>query len=147
MKLFDWLFGKKKKTEIKVSQDVNVSGNRNQVVQTTNVVNQRGAKATGDIVGGNKYAIRQESVIYPAVDPVWDLMNPTSHLSPLNQSDYKPRTHSHSHNHHSCDSRSSHSHSHDSGSSYHSHDSLSASPYDPGPSYDSSSSSSYSSSD
>lgn len=148
--MFGWLFGKKKVESLaKVVQKAEVSGSRNRVVQTTNVVNQRGAQAKGDIVGRNKYSTYSSDTVmmYPAVDPVWDLTNPTNPLSPLNpmnqpDSESKSHSHSHSHSHDSGSSHShSHSHSHDSGSSYHSHDSSSSSSYDSGSSssYDSSS--------
>lgn len=136
--MFGWLFGKKKKTETKVTQKVEVTGSRNRVVQTTTIVNQRGAKAKGDIVGGNKYSTYQSQTYIP-YDPFTDPFSPLNPLSPMNttnRSDPEP-----------CATPSS---SHDSGSSYRSHDSCSSSSYDSGSSYDSSSSydsgSSYSSS-
>lgn len=142
--MFGWLFGKKKVESLaKVVQKAEVSGSRNRVVQTTNVANQRGSRAKGDIVGGNKYSAPP----VPGYDPILDPLNPISPLSPLNpmnQPDSEPKSysHSHSHSHDSSSSHShSHSHSHDSGSSYHSHDSSSSSSYDSGSSssYDSSS--------
>jgi hypothetical protein len=126
--MFGWLFGKKK-TEVKVAQDVNFSSNRNRVTQTTNVVNQRGAKASGDIVGGNKYSTYRQKTYTSPNDPISDLFNPINPLSPLNpiyQSDPTPEPRSHSH---SYDSGSSRSHSYDSSSSS-SYDSGSSSSYD-----------------
>jgi hypothetical protein len=76
-------------------------------------VDQRGARASGDIVGGNKYSTRRESS--PAYDPLTDplsVMNPLSPVNTLMLSDDEPTKHSH-------DSGSSwSSSSHDSGSSY-----------------------------
>jgi uncharacterized membrane protein YgcG len=150
--MFEWLFGRKNpKSLTKVFQETEVKGNGNRVVQTTNIVNQRGAKAKGDIVGGNMYRS------YTRVnDTSMDILNPLNPLSPLNPMNQPPVDHpKHSHSHsHSDDSGSSssshsHSHSHDSGSSSsHSHSSSSSSSYDSGSSssYDSGSSSSYDSS-
>lgn len=139
--MFGWLFGKKKVESLtKVVQKTEVSGSRNRVVQTTNIVNQRGAKAKGDIVGGNKYSTYRQEVRTATYDPMMDLLNPINPLSPLNpmnQPDPEPRSHSHSHD---SGYSHSHSHSHDSSSSWHSHDSSSSS-YDSGSSsYDSGSS-------
>lgn len=119
--MFGWLFGKKKVESLtKVVQKVEVSGSRNRVVQTTNVANQRGARAKSDIVSRNKYSTYSSDpvVMYPAVDPVWDLTNPTNPLSPLNaiNSTYdEPSTPKSSL--HDSSSSSSYSSS-DSGSSY-----------------------------
>ncbi len=139
--MFGWLFGKKKVESLtKVVQKTEVSGSRNHVVQTTTVVNQRGAKASGDIVGRNKYSSYRSETYTPGYNPNTDMLNPSNPFSPLNpmnqpQPDPEPRSHSHSHSH-SHDSGSSnsysHSHSHDSSSSHHSHDSLSSSSYDSG---------------
>ena len=145
--MFGWLFGKKKVESLtKVVQKTEVSGSRNRVVQTTNAVNQRGAKATDDIVGGNKYSTHPREPYMPVYDPTMDMLNqvsPLSPLNPINQSEPEAKSHGHSHSH-SHDSSSSHSHSHshsyDSGSSYHSHDSSSSSSYDSGSSYSDSSS-------
>lgn len=131
--MFGWLFGKKKVESLtKVVQKAEVSGSRNRVVQTTNVVNQRGAQAKGDIVGRNKYSTYSSDpvVMYPAVDPVWDLTNPTNPLSPLNpiNSTYDEPSTPKSSSHDSSSSWSSHSH--DSGSSYDS-----GSPYSDSSSY------------
>jgi len=126
--MFGWIF-RKKKTEVKVTQEVNFSSNRNRVTQTTNIVNQRGAKASGDIVGGNKYSTYRRETPSSTYDPLTDPfnpLNPISPLNPLNQPDYDPPKHSHD----SGSSWSSHSHSHDSSSS---------SSYDSGSSYSSSS--------
>lgn len=112
--MFGWF--KKKKPEPKVK------------VVHNQYADQRGARAKGDIVGGNKYSTYSSDpvVMYPAVDPVWDLTNPTNPLSPLNpiNSTYDEPS-------------SSKSSSHESSSSWSSSDSSSSS----------SSSSSYSSSD
>lgn len=145
--MFGWLFGKKNpKSLTKVLQETEVKGNRNRVVQTTNVVNQRGAKATGDLVGGNKmtWSPQPERYTSTTYDPMTDLLNPLnplSPMSPLNQVvEDTPKHLSHSHDSGSSWSSShSHSHSYDSGSSYHSHDHSSSSSYDSGSSYTSSS--------
>lgn len=124
--MFGWF--KKKKPEPKVK------------VVHNQYTDQRGARAKGDIVGGNKYSTYSSDpvVMYPAVDPVWDLTNPTNPLSPLNpiNTTYdEPST------------PKSSSHDSDSSWSSHSHDSSSSSSsYDSGSSYDSSSSYSDSSS-
>jgi len=140
--MFGWLFGRKKPQSLTaVVQETQVKGNRNRVVQTTNVVNQRGAKSKGDIVGGNKY-----STYTPGYDPTMDMLNPLNPLSPIsplnsmNQPETEHRVHTHSSTH-TADSGSSHSHSHshDTSSSWHSHDSSSSSSYDSGSSYSSSS--------
>lgn len=117
--MFGWF---KKKTETKVK------------VVHNQYVDQRGARAKGDIVGGNKYSAYSSDpvVMYPAVDPVWDLTNPTNPLSPLNpiNSTYDEPS-------------SPKSPSHDSGSSWSSSDSSSSSSYsssDSGSSYSDSSS-------
>ena len=140
--MFGWLFGRKKPRSLTaVLQETEVKGNRNRVVQTTNIVNQRGAKAKGDIVGGNKY-----STYTPGYDPTMDMLNPLSPISPLNPMNQPPVEESTSHKHHDSGTSHSHSHSHsshDSGSSWsshsHSHDSGSSSSYDSGSSYTSSS--------
>ena len=118
--MFGWF--KKKKPEPKVK------------VVHNQYVDQRGARAKGDIVGGNKYSTYSSDpvVMYPAVDPVWDLTNPTNPLSPLNpiNSTYDEPS-------------SSKSSSHDSSSSWSSSDSSSSSSYsssDSGSSYSDSSS-------
>lgn len=128
--MFGWLFGRKK-SKVSVKQEVSFDGNRNTVTQTTVVVNQRNARATGDIVGGNKYSTpsRQSAPVY---DPMSDLLNPLNPLSPLSPMNPvnapsfsesetpKHETHSHSHSHDSSSSSlydSSSSSSYDSGSS------------------------------
>ncbi len=146
--MFEWLFGRKNpKSLTKVFQETEVKGNGNRVVQTTNIVNQRGAKAKGDIVGGNVY--RSYTRVNDTSMDLLNPLNPLSPLNPMNQPPVDPPKHSHSHSDDSGSSSSSHSHSHDSGSSsYHSHSSSSSSSYDSGSSssYDSGSSSSYDSS-
>jgi hypothetical protein len=125
--MFGWLFGKKK-TEVKSTKEVNFSSNRSRVTQTTNVVNQRGAHASGDIVGGNKYSTYRLNKTYTSPnDPTTDLFNPINPLSPLNpiyQSDSNLESRSRSH---SYDSDTSSSSSYNSSSSY---DSGSSSSYD-----------------
>lgn len=108
--MFGWF--KKKKTETKVK------------VVHNQYVDQRGARAKGDIVGGNKYSTYSSDpvVMYPAVDPVWDLTNPTNPLSPLNPinsyyDEPKSSSHDSGSSWSSSDSSSSYSSS-DSGSSY-----------------------------
>lgn len=102
---------KKKKTETKVK------------VVHNQYVDQRGARAKGDIVGGNKYSTQP-----PVYDPLMDPLNPISPLSPLNpiNSSYdepsSPKSSSH-------DSGSSWSSSSDSSSSYSSSSSDSGSSY------------------
>jgi hypothetical protein len=110
-RMFGWF--KKKKTETKVK------------VVHNQYVDQRGARAKGDIVGGNKY-----SSYTPTYDPNLDMLNPLSPLSPLNPINQSV-----------AESSSTHKH-HDSGSSWSSHDSSSSSSYDSGSSssYDSGSS-------
>ena len=112
--MFGWF--KKKKTETKVK------------VVHNQYVDQRGARAKGDIVGGNKYSTSP----IPAYDPILDPLNPISPLSPLNPI-----------NTYYDEPSSSKSSSHDSGSSWSSSDSSSSSSYsssDSGSSYSDSSS-------
>lgn len=130
--MFGWIFGKKNKPPVK--QESTVKSTRNTVTQTT-IVNQRGAKASGDIVGGNKYSTYRRETPSSTYDPLTDPfspLNPISPLNPLNQPDYDPPKHSHD----SGSSWSSHSHDSSSSSSY---DSGSSSSYDSGSSYSSSS--------
>jgi hypothetical protein len=98
-RMFGWF--KKKKTETKVK------------VVHNQYVDQRGARAKGDIVGGNKY-----STYTPAYDPLMDPLNPISPLSPLNpiNSSYDEPSSSKSSSYDSSSSYSSSSS--DSGSSY-----------------------------
>ena len=131
--MFEWLFGKKK-TETKVTQEVKITGDRNHVVQKTTVTNrvdQRGAKAKGDIIGGNKYSTYRQETQTTTYDLTVDLLNPLnpfSPINPMNQSQAEPEQRVHTH---SYDSGSSHSHSHDSSSSS-SYDSGSSTSFDSG---------------
>jgi hypothetical protein len=113
--MFGWF--KKKKTETKVK------------VVHNQYVDQRGARAKGDIVGGNKY-----STYPPSYDPLMDLSNPLNPLSPLNpiNSSYDEPSSSKSS---SYDSGSSWSSSSDSSSSYSSSSSDSGSSYSDSSSY------------
>ncbi len=101
--MFGWF--KKKKTETKVK------------VVHNQYVDQRGARAKGDIVGSNKY-----STYTQAYDPLMDPLNPISPLSPLNpiNSSYDEPSSSKSSSYDSGSSwsSSSDSSSSDSGSSY-----------------------------
>lgn len=63
--MFGWF--KKKKTEVKVEQKARVD--------------QRGARAGGDIVGGNKYSTYSYT---PGYNPNTDMLNSINPLSPLN---------------------------------------------------------------
>jgi hypothetical protein len=144
LNMFGWLFGKKKKVETKVTQKVEVTSTQNHVVQSTIVVNQRGAKAKGDLVGGNKITTYQSQPYVAPYDPLTDMLSPLNPLSPLspmnpaNRPEPEPNL-APSHTYHTY-------HSHDSGRSYHGHDSSSSSSYDSGSSHDSGSSYSSSSS-
>lgn len=113
--MFGWF--KKKKTETKVK------------VVHNQYADQRGARAKGDIVGGNKY-----STYTPTYDPTLDMLNPLSPLSPLNpiNSSYDEPSSSKSSSH---DSGSSWSSSSDSSSSYSSSSSDSGSSYSDSSSY------------
>ena len=129
--MFGWF--KKKKTETKVK------------VVHNQYADQRGARAKGDIVGGNKYSTYSSDpvVMYPAVDPVWDLTNPTNPLSPLNpiNSTYDEPSSSKGSSHDSSSSWSSSDFSSSSSSSWSSSDSSSSySSSDSGSSYSDSSS-------
>lgn len=90
----------------------------------TNTVKQRDARASGDIVGRDKYTSRSTPAYDPFTDPL-SLVNPLSPLSPLN-----PLNQTES---------ESPKHSHDSSWSSSSYDSGSSSSYDSGSSYSSSS--------
>lgn len=91
--MFGWLFGKKK----------------------TKTVNRRGPRASGDLVGRDKYTTRSTSAYDPFTDPLNPVnplspLSPLSPLNPLNQTESESPKHSH-------DSSWS-SHSHDSSSSW-----------------------------
>lgn len=103
--MFERLFGKKK----------------------TNTVKQRYARASGDIVGRDKYTSRST----PAYDPFTDPLSPVNPLSPLSLlSPLNPLNQIES---------ESPKHSHDSSWSSSSYDSGSSSSYEAGSSYSSSS--------
>lgn len=96
----------------------------------TNTVKQRDVRASGDIVGRDKYTSRSTPAYDPFTDPLSPVnpLSPFSPLNPLNQTESESSKHSHDSGWSSNDYSSS--------SSY---DSGSSSSYDSGSSYSSSS--------
>jgi len=109
--MFGWLFGKKK-TEVK--QEVKINGTKNRVIQSTTVVNQKGARASGDIVGGNKYSTyTQDTSILNDAMLAASVIQSFSYSTPSRDED----TCTPAHSHHSSSSYESPSSSYDSCSS------------------------------